>query len=120
MIRWTSSKRWYGESLLLTWKTSKGSMPEGGGRYGKKLFILLLSYSIVSFCNRLSRSLEKKVLIQDECLVGIFFKGKEEKEVLLWIDICKTLGWEARKPWYPSYAGNACHVMPEMLGKEKE
>lgn len=49
---------------------------------------LQLSYSIVSLCNHLSRSLVKKALIQDECLVGTFFKG-EENAILLWIEICK-------------------------------
>uniref|UniRef100_G1MXX9 Death-associated protein kinase 2 n=1 Tax=Meleagris gallopavo TaxID=9103 RepID=G1MXX9_MELGA len=56
-----------------------------------------LSYSIVSLCNHLSRSLVKKVLIQDECLVGTFFKG-EENEILLWIEICKTLMVWGGKP----------------------
>ncbi|EOA95391.1 Death-associated protein kinase 2 [Anas platyrhynchos] len=42
-----------------------------------------LSYSIVSFCNHLSRSLVKKVLIQDESLVGTFFKEEEERDILI-------------------------------------
>lgn len=59
---------------------------------------LKLSYSIVSLCNHLSRSLVKKVLIQDECLVGTSFKGEEENEILLWIEICKTLMVWGGKP----------------------
>ncbi|XP_052663496.1 death-associated protein kinase 2 isoform X4 [Harpia harpyja] len=39
-----------------------------------------LSYRIVSLCNHLSRSLVKKVLIQDESLVGTFLKRAEEKD----------------------------------------
>uniref|UniRef100_A0A8B9E643 Death-associated protein kinase 2 n=1 Tax=Anser cygnoides TaxID=8845 RepID=A0A8B9E643_ANSCY len=45
-----------------------------------------LSYSIVSLCNHLSRSLVKKVLTQDESLVGIFFKEEEEKDILIRIE----------------------------------
>ncbi|XP_042660188.1 death-associated protein kinase 2 isoform X4 [Tyto alba] len=39
-----------------------------------------LSYCIVSLCNHLSRSLVKKVLIEDESLVGTFLKQEEEKD----------------------------------------
>uniref|UniRef100_A0A8C2T9X1 Death-associated protein kinase 2 n=1 Tax=Coturnix japonica TaxID=93934 RepID=A0A8C2T9X1_COTJA len=84
-----------------------------------------LSYSIVSLCNHLSRSLVKKVLIQDECLVGTFFKGEEGNEILLWIEICNTLMFWCGKTGKNCgilcmlvNATSSC-IMPEMLSKEK-
>uniref|UniRef100_A0A8C4UIQ6 non-specific serine/threonine protein kinase n=1 Tax=Falco tinnunculus TaxID=100819 RepID=A0A8C4UIQ6_FALTI len=60
-----------------------------------------LSYRIVSLCNHFSRSLVKKVLMQDESLVSMFLRREEEKDefycavisvVLMWVR--SPVGWQ--------------------------
>lgn len=99
--RWTTSKPSCAGSLWSTWRTSRSSMSAGGGRYVRAsglgdgavggpggswfppglcrhshlpisfLSLPQLSFSIVSLCNHLTRSLMKKVHLRpDENLVG--------------------------------------------------
>ncbi|KQK78049.1 hypothetical protein AAES_120371 [Amazona aestiva] len=41
--QWTSDRLWFGNRLLLTWKTSKGNMLGGDGRYDSERLVLLMS-----------------------------------------------------------------------------
>lgn len=98
LSRWTASRPWSAGSLWSTWRTSRSSMSAGDGRcvsvqgWGaggpggflapsrvpvhiltwQFLFCLpQLSFSIVSLCNHLTRSLMKKARLRpDEDMVG--------------------------------------------------
>uniref|UniRef100_A0ABI7XSF4 Protein kinase domain-containing protein n=1 Tax=Felis catus TaxID=9685 RepID=A0ABI7XSF4_FELCA len=115
--RWTTSKPWSAGSLWSTWRISRSSMSAGDGRCVRVqgwgaggtggflvpsrvpvhiltrqfLFCLpQLSFSIVSLCNHLTRSLMKKVHLRpDEDLVG-------KCSVVL---LGGILGWPAAWGW---------------------
>lgn len=81
---WTSNRLWFGNHLLLTWKTSKGNTLEGDGRYDEPL--ILLTYGFPSLMGSEGKmELECKIVIGSKlmkcvwiclhwvCVVKLFF-----------------------------------------------